>query len=148
LRFDSRLPIEFCSDCAHDVAGVAGQFVAHAPARAEGPANASLPPPVGPFNPGASACHLLQVCRHHGRRSPPNPIFSAKMPRNTFRVPSYWHQMYRAVYRRPRCLQANLQCVRGRASRLECLHLHHPMPTSGRHPHRPLPFLGRIPLEF
>jgi len=24
--------------------------------------------------------------------------------------------------------------------RFECLHLHHPMPTSGRNPHRPLIF--------
>jgi hypothetical protein len=29
--------------------------------------------------------------------------------------------------------------------RFECLHLHHPMPTSGRNPHRPLIFLTRTP---
>ena len=29
--------------------------------------------------------------------------------------------------------------------RFECLHLHHPMPTSGRNPHRPLIFFAFTP---
>jgi hypothetical protein len=85
-------------------------------ARREGLTARSLPPRAAPFN-------------HYGKpssRPAAHLNFIAKPARRSFRVPSYWHQMNRAAYRRPRRLTAHLQCVRGRASRSECLHLHHP----------------------
>ena len=55
-------------------------------------------------------------------------------------VPSYRDQMNRVAYRPRRMQKALYECIRGRPKRFECLHLHHPMPTSGRNPHRPLIF--------
>src|ERR1700691_2421013 len=64
----------------------------------------------------------------------------ADSPRDLSKVRRYRKELNPSAYRPVRPPQAQSLRVRGPHRRLECLHLHHPMPTSGRHPHRPLPF--------